>query len=96
MTELISGYAAEGVLTSADLAITNRLATLMGEPDPLAQLALAFAVRAIRTGSTCFDPTQDPDVPGLTWPDPATILAAPGVGEGTVQRPTGANRKISL
>jgi len=42
----------------------------------LAQLALAFAVRAIRTGSTCFDPAQDPGVPGLTWPDPTTLLAA--------------------
>lgn len=72
----IDDFVEAEVLTRGDALITARLAQLCGETGDLPLLALAFAVRAVRHGSTCFDPRDDPEVPGLSWPEPATWLTA--------------------
>ena len=72
----IDDFVAAEELTTGDALMTARLARLTGETAPLPLLALAFAVRAVRHGSTCFDPRQDPEVPGLAWPDPRAWLDA--------------------
>lgn len=72
----IDDFVTAGELTTGDALMTARLARLTGETEPLPLLALAFAVRAVRHGSTCFDPRQDPEVPGLSWPDPQAWLDA--------------------
>lgn len=81
---LLAAFAAGGVLTSADVRVAERLGDLTGEHDPTVQLAVALAVRAVRSGSVCVDlvdaPTlaaegspDDPDAPppdvALPWPD---------------------------
>lgn len=66
----IDDFVGAEVLTTGDALVTARLGRITGETDPTALLALAFAVRAVRHGSTCFDPRLDPEVPGLRWPDP--------------------------
>jgi exodeoxyribonuclease V alpha subunit len=80
-----------GVLSAADVHVAVRLAELGGEPDELVTLAIAFAVRGVRSGSVCVDLTQvrwqlaQVD-PGLPWPQPAAweaaVLASPLVGPG--------------
>lgn len=72
----IDDFVAAEVLTTGDALLTARLGALCGESGPLSLLALAFAVRAVRHGSTCFDPREDPDVPGLAWPEPGAMLDA--------------------
>lgn len=72
----IDDFVAAEELTAGDALMTARLARLTGETTPLPLLALAFAVRAVRHGSTCFDPSQDPEVPGLAWPDRPAWLDA--------------------
>lgn len=72
----IDDFVEAEILTRGDALITERLARLTGETGDLPLLALAFAVRAVRHGSTCFDPRDDPEVPGLSWPEPAPWLSA--------------------
>lgn len=72
----IEDFVAAEVLTRGDALVTARLGAICGETDALPLLALAFAVRAVRHGSTCFDPHDGPEVPGLTWPEPAAWLDA--------------------
>jgi exodeoxyribonuclease V alpha subunit len=79
------------VLTAADVHVATRLAELVGESDDRVRLAVAMAVRGVRSGSVCIDLGQardtlllaDPDgrwpqVPG--WRD--AVLASGLVGEG--------------
>jgi exodeoxyribonuclease V alpha subunit len=80
----IEDFVAAEVLTRGDAAITARLGRIAGESAPLPLLALAFAVRGVRHGSTCFDPRHDPEVPGLAWPDPQAWLRA--VGDSSLGR----------
>ena len=55
----------------------------MGEGSEIVALALALAVRALRSGSVCVDlrtvasDLDDPDQPQLPWPDPEHWLAEP-------------------
>ncbi|MBC9225378.1 exodeoxyribonuclease V subunit alpha [Aeromicrobium sp. 636] len=72
----IDDFVAAEVLTPGDALVTARLGRITGESADLPLLALAFAVRAVRHGSTCFDPRHDPEVPGLTWPEPDAWLRA--------------------
>ncbi|SKB09779.1 exodeoxyribonuclease V subunit alpha [Aeromicrobium choanae] len=72
----IDDFVAAEVLTPGDALMTARLGRITGESAPLPLLALAFALRAVRHGSTCFDPRQDPEVPGLAWPDAEAWLEA--------------------
>lgn len=64
------------VLTPGDALIARRLASIHADPDPLPELALAFAVRAVRLGSTCFDPAQDAPTPDVGWPEAPAWLEA--------------------
>ncbi|MCC2320280.1 exodeoxyribonuclease V subunit alpha [Cellulomonas xiejunii] len=88
---LLAGFAAAGVLTSADVRVAERLGELTGEDDPTVHLAAALAVRAVRAGSVCVDladaPTlaaegsgDEPDAPppdvALPWPDLVEWTAA--------------------
>jgi len=72
----IDDFVAADVLSTGDALIARRLARICAEDEPLALLALAFAVRAVRLGSTCFDPADGPQAPGLAWPEPAHLLDA--------------------
>ena len=63
--------------------VAVRTADLAGETDERAVLAVAFAVRALRSGSVCVDLATvagsvdaDPEGPVLPWPDPVGWLAA--------------------
>ncbi|GAB3117876.1 exodeoxyribonuclease V subunit alpha [Janibacter alkaliphilus] len=49
---------AGGWLEAADVHVASRLGVLVDEPDPLVVVTLALAVRAVREGSTCLDPTE--------------------------------------
>lgn len=72
----ITDLTTANVLSPGDALVATRLGALTGETGALPLLALAFAVRAVRLGSTCFDPQDDPQVPGLVWPAPEQWLAA--------------------
>ncbi|KQT92325.1 exodeoxyribonuclease V subunit alpha [Marmoricola sp. Leaf446] len=69
------------VLAAADVHVAQRLGSLAEETDDQVLLAVALAVRAVRTGSVCLDlatigslPLED-DV-ALPWPEPAAWTAA--------------------
>ena len=78
------------VLSAADVHVATRVAQLAGESDDTVRLAVAMAVRGVRSGSVCIDLEQarstlllaDPDG---GWPDVSrwreAILASPLVGE---------------
>jgi exodeoxyribonuclease V alpha subunit len=87
-----------GVLALADVHTAHRITSLGREPSTAVQLALAFAVRALRLGSVCIDLAtvsrtavadgeEQLDVATLPWPDPADWRAAcqrsPLVANGT-------------
>ncbi len=89
-TGLLRAANAADVLTAADVHVATRMAQLAGEPDDTVRLAVAMAVRGVRSGSVCVELDQaratlllaDPDgawpeVPG--WRD--AVLASPLVGE---------------
>ena len=90
-TGALRAFNRAGVLSAADVHVAIRLAELGDEPDELVRLAIAFAVRGVRSGSVCVDLAQvrhqlsqvDPDLP---WPNPgaweAAVLASPLVGPG--------------
>ncbi|MET0863932.1 MAG: exodeoxyribonuclease V subunit alpha, partial [Nakamurella sp.] len=69
------------VLTSADVHVAQRLAQLGNETNQEVLLAVALAVRGVRSGSVCVDLPQlrsqlalvDPSLP---WPDPSSWLPA--------------------
>src|SRR3954452_467199 len=76
-----------GVLGAADVHVATRLGRLTGETDDRVLLAVALAVRALRSGSVCLDVTTarettaveniDPSaLAGLAWPAPPDWLEA--------------------
>src|SRR3954469_1366541 len=78
-----------GVLGAADVHVATRLGRLTGETDDRVLLAVALAVRALRSGSVCLDVTTarettaveniDPSaLAGLAWPAPPDWLQALG------------------
>jgi exodeoxyribonuclease V alpha subunit len=80
-----------GVLSAADVHVATRLAELGDETNDVVRLAIAFAVRGVRSGSVCIDLAQVRHQlaqvdPALPWPDPdawqAAVLASPLVGAG--------------
>jgi exodeoxyribonuclease V alpha subunit len=90
-TAALRAFNQAGVLSAADVHVAVRLAELGGEPNELVRLAIAFAVRGVRSGSVCIDMAQVRDQlaqvdPGLPWPNPdaweAAVLASPLVGAG--------------
>ncbi len=92
---LLAGFNDTGLLEAADVHVARRVSALAGETDEQVQLALALAVRGVRSGSVCVDlaaaPTLldgHPGSAGPAWPDPAAWLAAvassPLVDEGVL------------
>ncbi len=81
---LLGSFNDAGVLDSADVHVATRLTMQAGEGSETAALALALAVRALRSGSVCVDLTtvaaelDDPGDPQLSWPDPEQWLAELG------------------
>jgi exodeoxyribonuclease V alpha subunit len=68
-----------GVLEAVDLHVARRVTALAGDSDPLVALAVAVAVRAVRTGSVCVrlrEVAASESVAGAAWPDAAEWLAA--------------------
>lgn len=49
---------AAALIEAADVHVASRLATLVGEEDPVARVTLALVVRAAREGSTSLDPAH--------------------------------------
>jgi exodeoxyribonuclease V alpha subunit len=90
-TGLLRQFNAAGVLTAADVHVAVRLSELGGEPNESVRLAIAMAVRGVRSGSVCVDLAElhehasAPDQ-GLEWPDraawTAAVRASPLVGPG--------------
>lgn len=77
-TGLLRVFNQAGVIDAADVLVAQRLTELAAEPDERVALAIAFAVRAVRSGSVCVDlstVSTQVDVPDLPWPDPAEWLA---------------------
>lgn len=79
------------VLTAADVHVATRLAELAGETDDRVRLAVAMAVRGVRSGSVCIDLGQARDTlllaaPDGSWPEVPgwrdAVLASPLVGAG--------------
>jgi exodeoxyribonuclease V alpha subunit len=78
-TGLLRTFNEAGVLDTADVHVASRLTALAQEPDETVALAVALAVRALRSGSVCVDLTTvaaEVGVPELPWPDPDEWLAA--------------------
>lgn len=86
---LLAGFNDTGLLEAADVHVARRVAALAGEADEQVQLALALAVRGVRSGSTCVDLAA---VPALLdhdgWPEPAAwveaVAGSPLVAEGVL------------
>ncbi|HEY9293096.1 MAG TPA: AAA family ATPase, partial [Microlunatus sp.] len=88
---LLGEFNRAGVLGVADVHAARAIGRIGGEDRPQVQLAVALAVRALRSGSVCIDlrtiadavfadtaaddATQQLDVSALTWPDPEPWLA---------------------
>ncbi|MCU1431933.1 MAG: exodeoxyribonuclease alpha subunit [Actinotalea sp.] len=95
-TPLLASFNAAEILVAADVHVAQRLARLTGESDERVMLAVALAVRAVRTGSVCIElddastlavaDAEDPVSPTLPWPDlhgwRAAIEASPMVALG--------------
>lgn len=89
---LLAEVNAAGVLDAADVHVARRLGRLTGESDQQVLLAVALAVRAVRSGSVCIEladapsltpdasePVDDdtrPPAQPVAWPDQATWRAA--------------------
>ncbi|MCF6378216.1 exodeoxyribonuclease V subunit alpha [Nocardioides KLBMP 9356] len=88
-TGLLADLNAAGVLTSADVHVALALGRLGGEDDERVLLAVALAVRAVRSGSVCVDLATVADPADLPWPDHdawvAAVAASPLVGLGLVR-----------
>ncbi|SDS91651.1 DNA helicase/exodeoxyribonuclease V, alpha subunit [Nocardioides scoriae] len=82
-TGLLARFNHPEVLAAADVHVAQRLGSLAEETDDEVLLAVALAVRAVRTGSVCLDlatigalPLED-DLE-LPWPEPTAWTAAVG------------------
>lgn len=89
-TGLLATFNHPEVLAAADVHVAQRLGTLVGETDDRVLLAVALAVRAVRTGSVCLDLAAVADLPleddvVLPWPGPAAwrtaVAASPLLSE---------------
>jgi exodeoxyribonuclease V alpha subunit len=86
-TGLLREFNEAGILTAADVHVAVRLGELGDEPDETVRLAIALAVRGVRSGSVCGDLLQVRQVdPVLPWPEPESWMQAVRssqlVGEG--------------
>ncbi|WP_199422506.1 exodeoxyribonuclease V subunit alpha [Actinotalea solisilvae] len=78
---LLRTFNVAGLLSAADVHVAQRLGRLAREPDETVQLAVALAVRGVRSGSVCVELdeaatlTAEAEVEGgvaddLPWPEP--------------------------
>ncbi|MCW1819751.1 exodeoxyribonuclease V subunit alpha [Mycolicibacterium conceptionense] len=81
------------ILEPADVHVAQRLGTLADCTDPVVELALALAVRALRGGSVCVDlrsVAAQTQLPQLPWPQAdewlAAVAASPLTGPPPVLR----------
>jgi exodeoxyribonuclease V alpha subunit len=81
------------ILEPADVHVAQRLGTLADCTDPVVELALALAVRALRGGSVCVDlrsVAAQTQLPQLPWPQAdewlAAVAASPLTGPPSVLR----------
>ena len=90
-TGLLREFNVAGVLSAADVHVATRLAELAGDQDDTIRLAVALAVRGVRSGSVCVDLDQLHQQwavlgPSLRWPETAgwltAVQASPLVGPG--------------
>ncbi len=90
-TGLLREFNVAGLLTAADVHVASRLGDLGGERRDPVLLAVAFAVRGVRSGSVCINldqlPTQWATAEHqLPWPEPAAwvdaVRESPLVGAG--------------
>ncbi|WP_188037012.1 exodeoxyribonuclease V subunit alpha [Actinotalea sp. JY-7885] len=95
---LLRSFNVAGLLTAADVHVAQRLGSLAGEPDETVRLAVALAVRGVRSGSVCLalddvaELAAEVEVEAgpvdLPWPAPAAWRAAiersPAVAAGPV------------
>jgi exodeoxyribonuclease V alpha subunit len=96
-TPLLARFNAAGVLAAADVHVAERLGRLAGEGDERVLLAVALAVRAVRSGSVCVRlddldalavPEGEDAAPAgpLPWPElrawEAVVRASPVVAVG--------------
>ena len=77
---LLASFNEGGVLQSADVHTASRLGRIVGEAREPVLLALALAVRSVRTGSICVDLRTIAETPleedvQLDWPAPEEWLA---------------------
>jgi len=90
VTGLLAPFVAARVLSSADVHVARRIASLCGEDDERVALAAALAVRALRAGSVCVtladaraivEPAQDDDpaVEGTAFDATTDDVARAGV-----------------
>lgn len=107
-TGVLREFSEAGVLEIADVHPALHITYLFGERDERVQLALALAVRALRSGSMCVDlatvevdaapQPDDGPAPELSWPDsaewPDALRASPCVTVGGDPSPT--NRPLRL
>ena len=87
---LLAAANAAAILHAADVHVASRLCHLLGEPDEQVALALALAVRAVRTGSVALDLSTVADIdPEFDWPQDieqwrAQVAASAVVRSGTL------------
>ena len=85
-TGLLAAFNAAGVLDAPDVRTAQTIGRIGREPEERVVLALALAVRALRSGSVCIDlrtvstlafeeSEAGIDLSSLPWPDPAEWLA---------------------
>ncbi|MEN0069809.1 MAG: AAA family ATPase, partial [Propionicimonas sp.] len=99
---LLRDVHATGLLSWGDVHVAQKVSFLYDETDQRVQLALALAVRALRSGMTCLDLTgvtadafetdeEAVTVPDHLWPEPAgwraAIEASPLVALGAAAAP---------
>src|SRR4051794_20591455 len=64
-----------GVLGAADVHVATRLGRLTGETDDRVLLAVALAVRALRSGSVCLDVTTARETTAVENVDPSALVS---------------------
>lgn len=78
-TGILREFNEAGVLEAADVHTAQRICELGKEPDESVALAVALAVRALRTGSVCVElatVAAGTEAPELGWPEAAAWWAA--------------------